>query len=159
MADIDEAIDWLGSTISCEGCEHEDLLAQERCRPKHACVHDRYARRIDRFFAWNPKLANSYLDHRYFEVRSIATKFADVFMLPPLLDDPDETVRWNAARQLPRRYLLDLRFDPHREVRIRVATLLDPEDLTPMMRDEELLRAYRGGAPHLANGRPCHDHR
>ena len=27
------------------------------CRLKHACVHDRYARRIDRFFGWNPSLA------------------------------------------------------------------------------------------------------
>ncbi len=137
MADIDEAIDWQGCAISCEGCEHEGFLAQERCRPKHACVFDRYARRIDRFFAWNPELANRYLDHPYFEVRAIATKFADVFKLPALLADPDETVRWNAARRLPRRYLLDLRNDPHREVRIRVATLLDPRDLTPMIGDED----------------------
>ena len=136
-ADIDEAIDWLGSPVSCEGCEHESLLAEERCSPKHACIHDRYARRIDRFFARNPELANRYLDHPYFEVRAIATKFADVFALPALLNDPDEAVRWNAARRLPRRYLLDLRNDPHREVRIRVATLLDPKDLTAMMRDED----------------------
>ena len=46
---------------------------------KHACVHDRYARRIDRFFDWNPSLANDYLEHPHFEVRAIAAKFADVF--------------------------------------------------------------------------------
>ncbi len=137
MADIDEAIDWLGCAVSCEGCEHHDLLAVERCRPKHACVHDRYARRIDRFFSWNPELANRHLDHPYFEVRAIATKSADLFRLPALLADPDETVRWNAARRLPHRYLLDLRNDPHREVRIRVATLLDIQDLTPMIGDED----------------------
>ncbi len=137
MADIDEAIDWLGSAVSCEGCEHEALLAEERCRPMHACVHDRYARRIDRFFDWNRDLANRYLDHPYFEVRAIATKFADMFRLPALLADTEETVRWNAARRLPRRYLLDLRNDPHREVRIRVATLLDPPDLTAMIRDKD----------------------
>ena len=136
-ADIDEAIDWLDSAVSCEGCEHESLLAEERCRPRHACVHDRYARRIDRFLDWNPALANRYLDHPYFEVRAIATKFADMFRLPALLADPDETVRWNAARRLPHRYLLDLRNDPHREVRIRVATLLDAKDLGSMMRDED----------------------
>ncbi len=136
-ADIDEAIDWLDRAIACDGCEHEDLLAQERCRLRHACVQDRYARRIDRFFAWNPGLANRYLDHPYFEVRAIATKSADVFRLPALLADWDETVRWNAARRLPRRYLLDLRNDPHREVRIRVATLLDPETLIPMIQDED----------------------
>ncbi len=135
--DIDEAINWRGCAISCEGCEHESLLAEGRCRPRHACVHDRYARRIDRFFDGNRDLANRYLDHPYFEVRAIATKWADVFKLPPLLTDPDETVRWNAARRLPRRYLLDLRNDRHREVRIRVATLVDPQDLTAMMHDED----------------------
>ncbi len=54
-----------------------------------------------------------------------------------LLNDPDETVRWNAARRLPRRYLLNLRNDPHREVRIRVASLLEPEDLPSLMEDTD----------------------
>src|SRR5271165_2643762 len=130
MTDIDEAIDWQGHQISCEGCPHLALSAEQLCVLKHACVHDRYARRIDRFFDWNPSLANEYIDHPHFEVRAIAAKFADVFRLPALLADPDEVVRWNAVRRLPRRYLLLLRNDPHREVRIRVATLLDEADLT-----------------------------
>ena len=112
-------------------------IAGGRCAFKHACVNDRYARRIDRFFAWNPSLANDYLAHPHFEVRAIAAKFADVFLLPPLLADPDEAVRWNAALRLPRRYLLLLRNDPHREVRIRVASLLEGADLSPMMRDPD----------------------
>jgi len=137
MTDIDEAIDWLGNEIHCEGCDHQDLAALGRCVLKHACVNDRYARRIDRFFDWNPSLANNYITHPHFEVRAIAAKLADVFRLPTLLADSDETVRWNAVRRLPRRYLLLLRNDPHREVRIRVATLLDEADLTPMMRDTD----------------------
>ena len=76
---------------------------------KHACVNDRYARRIDRFFNWNPELANSYVAHPHFEVRAIAAKHADIFFLPPLLDDPEETVRWNVARRLPKRYILALK--------------------------------------------------
>ena len=112
-------------------------IAGGRCVLKHACVQDRYARRIDRFFAWNPSLANDYLAHPHFEVRAIAAKFADVFLLPPLLADPDEAVRWNAALRLPGRYLLLLRNDPHREVRIRVASLLEGADLSPMMRDPD----------------------
>ncbi len=112
-------------------------IAGGRCAFKHACVNDRYARRIDRFFAWNPSLANDYLAHPHFEVRAIAAKFADVFQLPPLLADPDEAVRWNAALRLPRRYLLLLRNDPHREVRIRVASLLEGADLSSMMRDPD----------------------
>ena len=79
------------------------LLGTGLCRPKHACVNDRYARRIDRFFNWNPALANAYVAHPHFEVRAIAAKHASVFLLPPLLDDPEETVRWNAARRLPKR--------------------------------------------------------
>ncbi|MBI4721377.1 MAG: LRV FeS4 cluster domain-containing protein [Chitinivibrionia bacterium] len=136
-SDIDESIDWQGKEINCESCAHLALSAKDRCRLKHACVHDRYARRIDRFFDWNPSLANGYIDHPHFEVRAIAAKSADVFRLPALLADPDETVRWNAARRLPRRYLLQLRNDAHREVRIRVASLLDETDLFPMMQDTD----------------------
>ena len=112
-------------------------IAGGRCVLMHACVNDRYARRIDRFFAWNPSLANDYLAHPHFEVRAIAAKSADVFLLPPLLADPDEAVRWNAVLRLPRRYLLLLRNDPHREVRIRVASLLEGADLSPMMHDPD----------------------
>ena len=124
--DIDEARDWRGNDIDCRACAHRDLRAQGRCALKRACVEDRYARRIDRFFDQNPSLADSYLRHPHFETRAIAAKHASVFLLPPLLSDPDETVRWNAAQRLPRRYLLALRRDPHREVRIRVASHIWP---------------------------------
>ncbi|MEP9348979.1 4Fe4S-binding leucine-rich repeat protein [Xanthobacter sp. KR7-225] len=134
---IDEAIDWRGAEIACGACVHDALRAEGRCRLKHACVNDRYARRIDRFFNWNPELANTYIHHEHFEVRAIAAKHADVFQLPPLLDDPEETVRWNAARRLPKRLILRLRQDPHREVRIRIASLLDDAELVPMLSDPD----------------------
>ena len=134
---IDEARDWLGNEIDCRLCAHVNLLMVGKCRLKHACVHDRYARRIDRFFDWNPALANSYVGHAHFEVRAIAAKHADLFFLPPLLDDPDEAVRWNAVRRLPKKYLLHLRTDTHREVRIRVAQQLDDADLVQMMGDPD----------------------
>lgn len=135
--DIDEALDWRGGQIDCSACTHRDLAVAGRCRLKHACVHDRYARRIDRFFSWNPELANSYIGHAHFEVRAIAAKHASIFLLPPLLDDPEETVRWNAARRLPKRLVLRLRTDAHREVRIRIASLLDDSELLPMMADPD----------------------
>ena len=113
------------------------LREAKKCQPLRACVFDRYARRIDRFFDWNPDLAASYLRHPYFEVRACAAKAADIFLLPPMLSDPEEAVRWSAARRLPNRYLLKLRDDPHREVRIRVAQRLDPADLRPMISDED----------------------
>lgn len=136
-SDIDETVDWQGNAIGCEACPHRELAGAGRCTLKHACVQDRYAPRIARFFSWNPALANDYLAHPYFEVRALAAKYADVFHLPPLLADPDETVRWSAALRLPHRYLLLLRADPHREVRIRVASLLEGADLSPMMRDAD----------------------
>ena len=121
MTDIDEAVDWQGAEVRCEICVHSSLRAEGRCDLKRACVRDCYARRIDRFFCANPGLAHEYLAHPYFEVRAIAARHADIFYLPDLLKDPDEAVRWSAAARLPTRYLLPLRNDPHREVRIRVA--------------------------------------
>ena len=94
------ACDFRGQPVSCTDCRHRDWLASGACQPGRACVHDRYARRIDRFFAWHPYLAADYLEHPYFEVRAIAARHAPVFRLPPLLDDPDETVRWSAAARL-----------------------------------------------------------
>jgi hypothetical protein len=137
MTDIDEARDWRGREIECAACAHLPLQASGRCALRRACVHDRYARRIDRFFDWNPELSNDYLAHPHFEVRAIAAKRADVFRLPPLLDDAEETVRWNAARRLPKRQILRLRTDPHREVRIRIVSLLDDAEIVPMIEDED----------------------
>ncbi|MGP8232075.1 MAG: 4Fe4S-binding leucine-rich repeat protein [Methylovirgula sp.] len=135
--DIIEAVDWRGNAVDCQVCSHRDLKERGTCRPGHACVNDRYARRIDRFFNWNPALADSYVKHDHFEVRAIAAKHATVFLLPPLLDDPDEAVRWNAARRLPKRLITKLRHDPHREVRIRVVTLLEDGELIAMMDDPD----------------------
>ena len=83
------------------------------------------------------RLADSHLAHPHFEVRAIAAKFANPFLLPSLLSDPNETVRWEAVRRLPHRYHLTLRNDPHREVRIQIVSLLDGADLMPMMKDED----------------------
>lgn len=135
--DITEAVDWRGRPVDCESCSHLDLKERGLCRPGHACVNDRYARRIERFFNWNPALSDSYVKHEHFEVRAIAAKHATVFLLPPLLDDPDEAVRWNAARRLPARLIMKLRHDTHREVRIRVVTLLEDGDLVAMMGDPD----------------------
>lgn len=133
----DERIDWRGEAISCNGCAHAAMVAIGRCQPGHACVEDRYARRIDRFFDWNPELANNHVRHPHFEVRAIAAKHAHIFLLPALLDDEEEAVRWNAVRRLPARYKLQLRDDPHREVRIRVAGELDDNELAPMLYDSD----------------------
>jgi len=135
--EVNQARTWDGSEVRCDACAHRALLAESRCRLRMACVEDRYARRIDRFFEWNPELANAGLDHPYFEVRAVAAKYADPGQLPRLLDDPDETVRWSAALRLPEAFLMRLTRDPHREVRIRVAARLDPADLLLMMKDSD----------------------
>lgn len=135
--ELDEARDHTGRLLECIGCERRAAMAEGRCRLGHACVHDRYARRIDRVFRWNPLWAKDYLAHPYFETRAVAAKYVEVFLLPRLLDDPDETVRQSVAQRLPvhSRHLVALSRDPHREVRIRVAERLELKDLPAMIGD------------------------
>jgi len=148
-----QALDWQGHEVCCEGCVHRELIREDRCHQKHVCVQDRSPSRIEQFFKSNPGLANQFLSHPYFEVRAAAAKFADVFRLTALLNDEDESVRWNAALRLPHRFLLRLRDDPHREVRIRVASHLEGEELMPMMSDPDYfvrqIVARRIGVPQL----------
>ena len=132
-AEISEARSWQNAEIDCDRCVHRQLLVDARCQLKHACVQDRYARRIDRFFSWNSALANEHLTHPYFEVRAVAAKYASDSYLPQLINDPDETVRAHAALSLPRELLVQLRKDPHREVRVRVASRLEGADLYAMI--------------------------
>src|ERR1017187_4109241 len=150
---LDEAFDWQGQKLCCDGCVHRELIREDRCRKTHVCVQDRSPSRIEQFFKSNPELANEFLAHPYFEVRAAAAKFADVFRLTALLDDADESVRWNAALRLPHRFLLRLRDDPHREVRIRIASHLEGEELMPMMSDPDYfvrqIVAQRIGVPQL----------
>ncbi len=52
MTDIDEeALDWQGEPVDCAVCDHRDLLREGRCQLRRACVHDRYASRVHRFFS------------------------------------------------------------------------------------------------------------
>ncbi|TAL05347.1 MAG: LRV FeS4 cluster domain-containing protein, partial [Porticoccaceae bacterium] len=136
-SEIDAAIDWTGRAVDCSHCPHRTLLEQTGCGPRWSCVQDRYARRIDRFFAMHPALANDYLSHPYFEVRAVAAKYTDLFRLPALLADPDETVRWSVAMRLPPRQLHKLSRDPDREVRIRVAARIDAAQLLQMIHDPD----------------------
>jgi len=130
-------IDWQETPINCSECNYLGWIEQGRCEPGHACINDRYARRIERFFRYNPDVSNDHLAHPYFEVRALACKSADVFRLPALIDDPDETVRMSIAMRLPQRLLQRLKDDEDREVRIRVATRLDAEYLPGMIRDAD----------------------
>jgi len=130
-------LDWQDQPLTCEGCAYVGLPAEGKCQLARACVQDRYARRIDRFLNWNPGLANELLTHPYFEVRAIAVRYADVFHLNALINDPDETVRLQLALRLPQRTLVSLREDVHREVRIRVAHRLDLPALPSMQNDPD----------------------
>ena len=88
-----ETVDWLGRAVSCGDCPHEVIRAEGRCDLGRICVRDRRTKRIDRFFAANPKEAEKYLGHPYFEARVLAAKHASVFLLPPLLNDVEPDVR------------------------------------------------------------------
>jgi hypothetical protein len=128
---------WEGGELDCAACPHAALRERAGCEPGHTCMQDAYARRIDRFFRTHPELANQHLGHGYFEVRAIAARHADVFRLPSLMNDPDETVRLQLALRLPQRQLMRMRTDPHREVRIRVAQRLAVDHLASMLHDED----------------------
>ncbi|MBD3814093.1 MAG: hypothetical protein IE917_18080 [Betaproteobacteria bacterium] len=91
--DAPPAIDWLGNPVSCRDCPHEENRVSGLCDLGRACVRDLRSRRIDRFFSINPGLADSYLDHPFFEVRSIAARYASPFRLLPLLSDIEPDVR------------------------------------------------------------------
>jgi len=133
-------IDWHGAPITdqtCANCEHAVLRSRSACEPGRSCMRDVYARRIDRFFRSHPQLANAHLADAYFELRAIAARYADVFRLAALMDDPDETVRLQVALRVPQRLLLRLRDDPHREVRIRVAQRIDAAELASLARDAD----------------------
>lgn len=132
-----EAIDWLGQPLECATCRNADLLATGRCKPAHACVFDRYAKRIARFFSWNPATADQYVHHPYFEVRAIIARYVNVFNLQRLAQDPDETVRLSAVMRLPQAQLRKLAGDPDREVRIRVAQRLDVAELGNLVFDAD----------------------
>jgi len=131
---------WQGGPVNCGVCDYADLRAlpgRQGCEPGHACMQDVYARRIDRFFRWHPALGNDQIEHAYFEVRAIAARYASVFRLTALMDDPDETVRLQVALRLPLTQLAKLVTDPHREVRIRVAQRLAPPDLAALRNDPD----------------------
>ena len=66
--DMDESLDWLGRRVDCTVCRFADRLSEERCQPLKACVHDRYAKRIQRVLALGPQLGMS--DEAYAKVMS-----------------------------------------------------------------------------------------
>jgi hypothetical protein len=131
---------WQGGPVNCGSCCYAELRAlpgEQGCEPGHACMQDVYARRIDRFFRWHPRLGDEQLAHAYFEVRAITARHASVFRLTALMDDADETVRLQIALRLPQSQLLRLANDPHREVRICVAQRLPPAALAALRNDPD----------------------
>ncbi|WP_234413997.1 4Fe4S-binding leucine-rich repeat protein [Ideonella sp. A 288] len=152
------ARDWQGRAIDCTACAHHVLRARSAddggCEPGRCCMQDAYARRIDRFFRRHPTLAGAHLQHPYFEVRAIAARHVELFSLPALMDDPDETVRLQVALRLPQRLLARMRQDPHREVRLRVAWRLAEAELPALLGDVDeavrLVVARRIAPPLLA---------
>lgn len=131
------ALDWLGNAVDCDKCPHAAMRAEGHCQKTHSCVQDRRNKRIERFFIDNPDLADSYLEHPYFEVRTIAARFASPFRLRALLTDEEPEVRAAAVMRLPIRQIESLRDDPDRRVRIAVAYRLEGGALVGLLRDKD----------------------
>lgn len=130
-----DPVDWKGAALSCGRCSASARLETGQCGLGWSCLHDRYAKRIERFFVLNPDLADASLDHPYFETRMNAARVASVFRLPKLLGDPDPGVRAMAVLRLPRPYAERAMDDPDRRVRIAVANRVQPRYLLPMTDD------------------------
>jgi len=132
-----DPVDWQGAALDCTTCRFRARLAPGQCGQGWACVHDRYAKRIERFFLLNPDLADDCLSMPYFETRMNAARKASVFRLPRLLTDTDAGVRAMAILRLPPPHAERRIKDPDRRVRIAVAHRLPTEKLLPMMQDED----------------------
>lgn len=132
-----EPVDWQGGPLDCGTCAFRDRLGQGQCGLGWACAHDRYAKRIERFFLLNPDLADTSLGHPYFETRMNAARVASVFRLPRLLADEDAGVRAMAILRLPRAHAERKIKDPNRRVRIAVAHRLQVDKLLPMASDDD----------------------
>ena len=136
MHDGPEPVDWQGAPLDCAACRFRDRRALGQCGQGWACVHDRYAKRIERFFLLNPELADACLSMPYFETRMNAARVASVFRLQRLLSDADPGVRAMAILRLPRKHAERRIKDPDRRVRIAVAHRLPQDQLLPMTADE-----------------------
>lgn len=137
MPDGPDPVDGQGAAIDCGACRHRSRRGPGQCGPGWACVQDRYSRRIERFFLLNPDLADACLTMPYFEARAQAARFATLFRLPPLLDDPDPAVRAVAILRLPATHAARRLNDPDRTVRVAVAHRLAPGDLLPLLSDRD----------------------
>ncbi len=137
MPDGPAPVDWQGQAICCGACTFRARLAHGQCGQGWACVHDRYAKRIERFFVLNPELADECLSMPYFEARMNAARVATLFRLPRLLDDADAGVRAMAILRLPVTHAKRKINDPDRRVRIAVAHRLPVDDLLPMLHDAD----------------------
>lgn len=130
-------VDWTGADLECDRCRFRGQLSSGRCGPGWACAHDRYAKRIERFFLLNADEADHCLTHPYFETRMNAARVASVFHLPKLLADTDPGVRAMAILRLPPSNAERRVKDPDRRVRIAVAHRLPLDKLLPLCADED----------------------
>lgn len=130
-------VDWQGGPLDCCRCHFRARLGLGQCGLGWACAHDRYAKRIERFFLLNPDLADESLSHPYFETRMNAARVASVFRLPRLLTDLDADVRAMAILRLPPKHAERRINDPDRRVRIAVAHRLPVAKLLPMAVDTD----------------------
>ena len=61
LQDGQPPVDWQGRPVDCAACAHRGRRAAGGCEPATACVNDRLAGRVDRFFTANPDLADAFL--------------------------------------------------------------------------------------------------
>jgi HEAT repeat protein len=82
---------------ACDGCRHRALHLEQRCRPGDRCVRAHSGRQIDRFFRLNPESLILMAGDKDPLVRRAATSRMPPLDAETMLNDPDWSVRYEAA--------------------------------------------------------------
>ena len=119
----DGPFDWLGNPVSYADCPNEETLAAGTCDLGTTCVMDRRARRIDLFFAVNP--------------RREAARRAPPNVLPGMIGDPDPLVRIEVAERLAPESLMLMAADEDFRIRFICAERVPLDRLSRFVEDED----------------------
>ena len=114
-------LDWLGSRSPAPTAPTRRRAAG-RCDFGRACVEDRRARRIDRFFAANPALAERLSGAPVFRGAGAGGRYCNVFRCRACWTIRNRTCAPSAAFRLPLAARSPMKSDPDRKVRVAVAS-------------------------------------
>ena len=141
---INEAIDWLVIRLTAQSCAHSELFAT---RPVSVPLPvSRIAMRDGSTgFCIGIRRSPTLRQPSAFRGARDRGRTAPLFRAFALFDDPEETVRWNAASRLPNKIFLRMRTIPIAKCASGLSAA-EARRSAPMLEDAGLLRATGGCA-------------